>query len=410
MSSICRSESERAIVESARHHRPRILIPSIGDPVRPVNGASAYTRELDQWLHSPPLAAETRFLPLPRLPPVRHRLRQASSITRSLLSKLPSKLIFARRRQMAADVRREIDSGRYDLVLLNGTDLLWLLDELPDSIPRAVIAHNIEHRLFGEQLRSAGWLLTQVRRPLARDARRLGRYELAGMERARNLITLSAQDAAYAEQHCPGLHTLVLPPAFGYPPCPRRPPPRDGELLQVGFLGNFGWWPNRQALSWFLERVFPQVNGIIHLHLFGEHAGSGAWPENVTAHGYVPEIAEVFGRCHFMICPVLGGGGVSIKAAEAIYNRVPILATPFGVRGLPLAEDPAIVIRQSPKDWVDFIASPAALEFAAVAVLEINSRRFLSKHRKSALESYVLRVMGRAARPLPDGVLLSRRP
>ena len=295
---------------------------------------------------------------------------------------------------MAAEVHRELHGGQYDLVLLNGTDLLWLLDEIPDSIPRAVVAHNVEHRLFGAQLRSGGWIPKQVRRPLGWDLRRLGRYELAGIERARNVIALSAQDAAYVEKHCSSLHTLVLPPAFAYPPCPRRPPPGDGEPLQIGFLGNFGWWPNRQALNWFLTKVFPQAGRGIHLQLFGEQSTNGRWPEGVTAHGYVPEVRKVFGLCHFMICPVLGGGGVSIKAAEAIYNRVPILATPFGVRGLPLSNDPAIVLRESAQDWTDFLSSRAAHALAGVSVLEANSRRFLSDDRGTSLQSYVLRVLG----------------
>lgn len=96
-----------------------------------------------------------------------------------------------------------------------------------------------------------------------------------------------------------------------------------------------------------------------------------------------------------MICPILGGGGVSIKAAEAIYNRVPILATPFGVRGLPLAENPAIVVRETPQDWVQFLGSAGARELAARSVLEINSGRFRQETRREALQSYVLRVMGR---------------
>ena len=354
---------------------------------------------MDRWLRSPPLEAELCFLPLPVLPPVRHRLRQSFSLVRSLVSKLPAKAIFARSRRMSTAVRREIRGGGYDLVLLNGTDLLWLLDEVPGSLPVAVVAHNIEHRLYDAQVTSAAWLPEPFRNHLKRDAQRLARYELDGMKRAGNVIALSADDAAYVEQRCAGLHTLVLPPAFSYNPHPRKPPPRANEILDIGFVGNFAWWPNQQGLDWFLKRVFAHLDGHVRLHLFGEQSDNGARPDGVVAHGYVPDLGEVLGQCHFMICPILGGGGVSIKAAEAIYNRVPILATPFGVRGLPLVEDPAIVVRETPQDWVRFLGSAAAHELAQRSVLEINSRRFRHEDRVKALQSYVLRAMGRDRSP-----------
>ncbi len=296
---------------------------------------------------------------------------------------------------MSAAVRRELHNASYDLVLLNGTDLLWLLDELPESLPRAVVAHNIEHRLFDAQLRSAGWFPAQFRKSLASDARRLSQYELDGIRRAANLITLSAEDSAYAEQRRGGLNTLVLPPAFGYAPYPRRPPPQDSEPLQVGFLGNFGWWPNRQGLEWFLKQIYPHLKGRLQLHLFGERGRNLARHDGVTAHGYIPDLGEVFGRCNFMICPILGGAGVSIKAAEAIYNRVPILATPFGIRGLPLADDPAIVVAETPQQWVQFLTSPAARDLATRNVLEVNSQTFLHQTRQNTLQSYISRVISR---------------
>ncbi|HUG81320.1 MAG TPA: hypothetical protein VML01_06640 [Bryobacterales bacterium] len=71
------------------------------------------------------------------------------------------------------------------------------------------------------------------------------------------------------------------------------------------------------------------------------------------------------------------------------------MATPFGVRGLPLAEDAAIVVRETPQDWVRFLGSAAARELASRGVLEINSRSFRHEDREKALQSYLLRAMGR---------------
>ena len=56
-----------------------------------------------------------------------------------------------------------------------------------------------------------------------------------------------------------------------------------------------------------------------------------------------------------MIAPIVDGAGVKVKVAEALYNRVPIAATSFAVRGLPLHTRSAIRICDSPQDWIAFL-------------------------------------------------------
>jgi hypothetical protein len=63
-----------------------------------------------------------------------------------------------------------------------------------------------------------------------------------------------------------------------------------------------------------------------------------------------------------MICPVLAGGGVSVKLVEVVCRGVPVLATRYAARGLRLEPDPAIVLLDHPKDWVEFLNSTAAPE------------------------------------------------
>jgi hypothetical protein len=58
-----------------------------------------------------------------------------------------------------------------------------------------------------------------------------------------------------------------------------------------------------------------------------------------------------------MICPILHGGGVSIKVAESLYNGIPVLATPLAARGLELPDDPSIAIRESAQEWASFLSS-----------------------------------------------------
>ena len=59
---------------------------------------------------------------------------------------------------------------------------------------------------------------------------------------------------------------------------------------------------------------------------------------------------------------IFSGGGVNIKFAEAVYNGIPLLASTFAARGLPIQPDPGIVLLDHPGEWIDFLTSERARE------------------------------------------------
>jgi len=128
----------------------------------------------------------------------------------------------------------------------------------------------------------------------------------------------------------------------------------------MGMLANFAWWPNREGFEWFLTRVFPHLSARVQLHLFGRDSDRIA-PNHLSIqrHGYVADLAEVWGACDFTICPVISGGGVSVKVAEALYNGMPLVGSRLSARGLPLDPDPSIVLLDGAKDWIQFLNSGA---------------------------------------------------
>lgn len=377
---------------SAAGRAPRILAPSIVNPELPTNGASTLSRGLFGVLRKPPLGAHIECVPAPPTPAAWHRFRQAASLARSLVSTLPSKAAYLYSRRYCARLRELTRRQRFDLVLLNGGDLLWLSEQLPPSIPTVLVAHNMEHLLFASQIRGATWAPAHLRRLLERDCRRLEEYELAGIRRVRNVIFLSREDAGYASRRCGEINTLIAGPLFDYPSRPRQAPKRSPHL-HVGFVGNCGWWPNAEGIRWFQESVLSFAGDHVRLHLFGERSQQAAGHPRVTAHGFVADLASVWNQCHFMVCPLSSGGGVSIKVAEALHNRVPILATPFAVRSLELQPDPAVKLLDPSAQWARFLRSDEAWWLAERVPLEANAERFQAMNRLEEIQSFFQRAM-----------------
>ena len=170
----------------------RILMPSIVDPAVQLGGAWTMTRGLLRLLREGPLRAEVEVVAIRQRSRAAHRFRQCSAVARSLLTGLPAKIGFSRDRRTSCEVLRLLGRQRYDLVLLNGSDLLWLLPSLPSGTKRMLVAHNIEHLLFDAQLRWAARGLAL--RVLRRDHERLRRYEADGLRQVGQVIFLSSHD------------------------------------------------------------------------------------------------------------------------------------------------------------------------------------------------------------------------
>jgi len=367
----------------------RILMPSIVNPREERNGAAAVTRGLLKTLACAPLNAHVDCLPARDRPRRWHSFAQACSLLLSSVSDLPAKAAFLYSKEFRERVVSRVRSEPYDLVILNGADLLWISDDIPASIPRILVAHNIEHLLFATQIETLGWLHRPLKGLLRKDCARLKAYELNGIRESRNVIFLSREEAAYAGTFCERLRPITMPPVFDYDPRP-RPRTKPGPTLEIGFLGNFRWWPNQLSLRWFADQVLPYVKSPLRINLFG-HRGPRGWRNDVriVEHGVVGNIEQVWASCDILICPAFASGGVCVKFAEAVYNGMPVLATRQAARGLSVDDDPAIVLLDEPGEWVEFLNSPAARDLAGKQVLRKTTAVFAIDTHKARLQEFV---------------------
>jgi glycosyltransferase involved in cell wall biosynthesis len=330
---------------------------SIVDPASSRSGAGTVTRSIIRMLREAPLGAQVDCVAVRSASPSVHRFRLGRAVALSFVSSVPAKVAYTWSAALISATRRLVASAPCDLVILNGSDLLWLDRYLSPSIPRLLVSHNIEHRLFAMQADRVQQRVPMLRPLLQRECRRMQRLETDGMRSLRNVLFLSSDDEARARTEFNDLNSLVVPPVFEAEPAERRTSAR-GDSLELGFLGNLRWWPNRDGLSWFQDQVMPQLARPVRLHVFGEGAISRArGDERVIRHGPMQDLREVWSQCDLMLCPMHTGGGVSVKLAEAVYNGMPVLTTRFATQGLPLARDPMLTVLDEAEEWVEYLNS-----------------------------------------------------
>jgi hypothetical protein len=350
-------------------------------------------------LRGAPIGAQVEVLPLQaRRSVLPHRARQLVALVRSWVSSLPSKSLFHAGPGAIARVRRSLRETSCDLVVVNGGDLFFLLRDIPPSRARIGLALNVEHSLYEQQTKSLRGI-PLLGRLFARDLGKLRRDEMAGLERLDGVVCLSRDDADAIRASVPGLPTLDLPTSFSYAPYARAADRAVGRPLRLGLVAKYGWWPNAEAVEWMIRGVLPGLTaGRVELHLYGAGAERfhGRHP-SIVVHGYVPDLAEAWRETDIVVCPIVSGSGINVKLVEALYNGNPVLATSYAARGLPPLDDPAIVLLDSPEDWIRFLASDRAEALARTKPGAAISILFSTQSSAPRLAEFIDAVRARPA-------------
>lgn len=132
----------------------------------------------------------------------------------------------------------------------------------------------------------------------------------------------------------------------------------DGRFL---FVASEDHAPNRDALKWMLESIWPEIlrqlpkSTLLVIGKWREETRASFAAPGVQFSGFVPDLTEVL-RGGIMLVPLRVGSGIRVKIIVALAQGVPVISTAIGSEGMPLADGQEIMMRDR------------APEFAAAAV------------------------------------------
>lgn len=192
------------------------------------------------------------------------------------------------------------------------------------------------------------------------------KYERKHYARASQVWTLSSQDRFGLSLYAPQLSPRVMGLPLDIPCTPSRAPARheDNALgnpnLRVGFLGSFGHAPNVEALHFLLKEIALATASLpIEFVVAGRHPPAdlvATAPANVRFLGFVESLDDFYGQCHVIIAPLLSGGGVKIKVAEALAHGKAVVTTAIGAEGLDVDNGQQLLLAQSARDFANQLA------------------------------------------------------
>lgn len=107
----------------------------------------------------------------------------------------------------------------------------------------------------------------------------------------------------------------------------------------VVFVGS-AHLPNVSAAKYIANELAPRCPGI-RFDIIGNCLPEGKYSANVIRHGRVSDEAKtaLFAQASLALNPMESGSGSNIKVLDYFSYALPILSTPFGMRGFDVAED-----------------------------------------------------------------------
>jgi glycosyltransferase involved in cell wall biosynthesis len=123
----------------------------------------------------------------------------------------------------------------------------------------------------------------------------------------------------------------------------------------IVFLGNFDHSPNRDAVIFFLEHVFPKVLEKIPAARFlivGDKLEGHLKirpTRTVRPLGFLPDVSEVLLKSRLMVVPLRFGAGVKGKVGMAGEYGLPVVTTTVGAEGMGLQSERSALIADEPE-------------------------------------------------------------
>ena len=186
------------------------------------------------------------------------------------------------------------------------------------------------------------------------EFQRLFEYELEMVPKFKKVLVCSREDQAYLKANTGfsvellqnGVNTNVFKPRIG-----------QFIPLRVLFTGNMDYAPNIDAVSYFVEEIWPKVLTKVPNAKFviaGQRPVAKVLSlksENIDITGFIPNLADEYAKAHVVVSPLRIGAGTQNKVLEALSMDIPVVSTNVGYAGLELDKGEGIALSENSDEF-----------------------------------------------------------
>lgn len=223
------------------------------------------------------------------------------------------------------------------------------------GVPRIVDVDNFMTRLLREQYastigvsRSRQWLAWQKFRRYERWLYNQFDLSLVVSEQdGQDLMGLTRMPSEKIRVVPNGVDVVFNSAASGEP-----------EPSTLVFNGALTYYPNYEAIEYFLKKIFPlilaripQAKLCITGKTDGVRLGRLQLSKNVTFTGYLDDVRPAVTVSSACIVPIQSGGGTRLKILQAMALGTPVVSTSKGAEGLEVQDEEHLLIANTPAEF-----------------------------------------------------------
>ena len=297
------------------------------------------------------------------LPTDRHATRRALSAMLACVHPASFWERWYRSPAMVEHLRRFARAVRVDLVHLDIVFMSRYLDAVPEA-PVVLNHHNVESHLLWR--RAAAERSPLARAFFAREARKTTALEGTVVPRVARNIVVSDLDGDRLRALAPdarittvanGVDVEFFRPTHG----------ADGDAHSMAFAGGMDWFPNRDAIAFFVAELWPALvrdDPQRRMTVIGRNPPpavlAAARDPRLRVLGFVDDVRPHIEAASIYICPMRVGGGTRLKILDALAMSRAIVSTDLGVEGLGLTEGEHYLRAHTPPEFVGQVRRLAA--------------------------------------------------
>jgi glycosyltransferase involved in cell wall biosynthesis len=255
----------------------------------------------------------------------------------------------------APQVADAVQGYRYELGIVEHSWAAPYLEQLAPVCARTILdLHNIESLLHERCATTEPGASAMAHRIFARASREL---ECAWIPRYSTVLATSRQDADFLTSLVPGAHLCVYPNSI---PAAPLPPQLDQEAIV--FSGNMEYHPNRTAVQFFRNRVWPSLRvrwPSLVWRLVGRNPEAvrrfTSDDPRIELVGPVEDAVGELARSRVAVVPLLSGSGTRLKILEAWAAGLPVVSTSVGAEGFPVRDGETILLADGSEAFVSAV-------------------------------------------------------
>ncbi|MGM8225033.1 glycosyltransferase [Cellvibrio sp. ARAG 10.3] len=276
----------------------------------------------------------------------------------------------------------EILAGRtFDLIHADTISLAPYVAHLKEY-KKILNHHNIESLMMLRRSENEPNVLKKIY--FFQEGKKLMNYEKRICKRFDLNITCSDLDAERLNDIAPDVRSLGIPNGVDLDYfSPLALPIKEKSIV---FAGGLSWYPNLDAMKFFLTHVWPKLNQEIpdvSMTIIGR--SPPPWMQqlqekypNLTITGFVDDVRPYLAKAALYVCPIRDGGGTKLKVLDALAMGKTLIANPIACEGITVEHMKNVIFAATPTDYISAIKN--AFESPALTqTIARNARKLIEE-------------------------------